>query len=171
MLKKILLLILLFTTISCTTIIDNKYNKNQEVKEPYESIDVEEIIEEQEDKLIVAILLPLSGSAEKVGNAMLQSAELALFNSTIDNIVLMPYDTKGTAFGAVDAINSAIRDGAGLILGPLFTQSTKAILDIAEANNLLVLSFSDNQALLDQNNPNLYLMGLTPQQEIYSIKE
>ncbi len=169
MLKKILLLILLFTTISCTTIIDNKYNKNQEVKEPYESINVEEIVEEQEDKLIVAILLPLSGSAEKVGNAMLQSAELALFNSTIDNIVLMPYDTKGTAFGAVDAINSAIRDGAGLILGPLFTQSTKAILDIAEANNLLVLSFSDNQALLDQNNPNLYLMGLTPQQEIYSI--
>lgn len=169
MLKKILLLILLFTTISCTTIIDNKYNKNQEVKEPYDSINVEEIVEEQEDKLIVAILLPLSGSAEKVGNAMLQAAELALFNSNIDNIFLMPYDTKGTAFGAVDAINSAIRDGAGLILGPLFTQSTKAILDIAEMNNLLVLSFSDNQSLLDRNHSNLYLMGLTPQQEIYRI--
>lgn len=171
MFKKFLVFLLLLNVVACTTI---KLPQTtipivEEVFEPYDSIEVETLAEIQEDKLIVAILLPLSGSAAKVGDAMLQAAELALFNSKIDNIILMPYDTKGTAFGAVDAINAAIRDGAGLVLGPLFTQSTKAILDIAEANNLIVLSFSDNQALLDQNNPNLYLMGLTPQQEIYRM--
>ena len=171
MFKKFLVFLLLLNVVACTTIKLPQTTTPivEEVFEPYDSIEVETLAEIQEDKLIVAILLPLSGSAAKVGDAMLQAAELALFNSKIDNIILMPYDTKGTAFGAVDAINAAIRDGAGLVLGPLFTQSTKAILDIAEANNLIVLSFSDNQALLDQNNPNLYLMGLTPQQEIYRM--
>lgn len=171
MFKKFFTLFLFLIIISCKTMkipqqtVSNSYKQTQ----PYDNINITNFSINQNDKLVVAILLPLSGAAEKVGNSMLKAAELSMFNSKYNNIVLMPYDTKGTSFGAVDAINAAIRDNSDIILGPLFTQSTKAILDIAETNDLLILSFSDNQSLLEKNNPNLYLMGLTPQQEIYRI--
>lgn len=167
--KKFITLFLLLLVIGCETA---KTPQRSIVKQrqPYDNIEVEDLLSSQRDnKLMVGILLPLSGKAEKIGNIMLKSAQLAMFNHKLNNITLMPYDTKGTAFGAVEAINSAIRDGIDIIIGPLFTQSTKAIIDIADMNNLVVLSFSDNQTLLDSKHPNVYLMGMTPKQEIHRI--
>ncbi len=170
MFKKFFGLFLLLLVVACETVkIPQTGTGNSTQNQPYDNIDTISVNISQKNKLKVGILLPLTGTAAKVGNSMLQSAELSLFNSKSNNILLMPYDTKGTSFGAVDAINAAVRDEIDIIIGPLFTQSTKAILDIAETNDLLVLSFSDNQSLLEKNNPNLYLMGLTPQQEIYRI--
>ncbi len=168
MIKKIFTLFILLFVVGCET---TKVPQQQVVqKDPYDSIDTAELLNNQkDDKLLVGILLPLSGRAEKIGSTMLKAAELSMFNHRLNNIVLMPYDTKGTAFGAVDAINEAVRDGVDIILGPYFTQSTKAIMNIADMNNLIVISFSDNQSLLDSKQPNVYLMGLTPKQEIYRM--
>ncbi|HSQ97139.1 MAG TPA: penicillin-binding protein activator [Rickettsiales bacterium] len=167
--KKIFLLLVLFFISSCSSITSYKQASNNEKQEPYDSIDNYDLSETNEKRLVVAILLPLSGKAEKIGNMMLNSAQLAMFNNNINNIIIKPYDTKGTSFGAVDAINEAIRDRVDIVVGPLFTQSTKAILDIAYTNDLLVLSFSDNQDLLSEKYPNIYLMGFTPKQEIDRI--
>lgn len=168
MIKKIFTLFILFFVVACQS---TKVPQQQVVKkDPYDSIDTADLLNNQKDsKLLVGILLPLSGKAEKIGNIMLKAAELSMFNHRLNNILLMPYDTKGTAFGAVDAINEAVRDGVDIILGPFFTQSTKAIMNIADMNNLIVISFSDNQSLLDSKQPNIYLMGLTPKQEIYRM--
>lgn len=169
MIKRFFVLFLLFFVFGCQTTKINQEDKVVE-RDPYDSIDTETLLDNQkDDKLLVGILLPLSGKAEKIGNIMLKAAELSMFNHKLNNIILMPYDTKGTAFGAVDAINEAVRDGVDIVLGPFFTQSTKAILNIADINNLIVISFSDNQSLLDSKQPNLYLMGLTPKQEIYRM--
>ncbi len=161
---------LLFIT-SCGTPKSASKNINIDGQyEPYDSIETDDLVDNQKnDKLSVGVLLPLSGKAEKIGNIMLRAAELSMFNNKLNNISLMPYDTKGTAFGAVEAINAAIRDNVDIIIGPLFTQSTKAIMDIAEMNDVMVLSFSDNQTILDDKHPNIYIMGLTPQQEIYRM--
>ncbi|MDD2840427.1 MAG: penicillin-binding protein activator [Rickettsiales bacterium] len=166
--KKAFFLLVLFFITSCSQFMNYTQQTavTVEQKEPYDSIEEGDLIQTNDKKLLVGILLPLSGKAEKVGNMMLNSAQLAMFDNKLNNIVIKPYDTKGTSFGAVDAINEAVRDKVDIIIGPLFTQSTKAILDIAYTNNLLVLSFSDNQNLLDDKYPNLYLMGFTPKQEI-----
>ena len=162
--KKTFVLFLFFIICSCNTTsnITKTGDTSQSQQQPYDDIAVSDLKNNQEgDKLSVALLLPLSGKAEKVGQIMLKAAQLSMFNNKLNNIVIMPYDTKGTAFGAVEAINAAIRDNADVVLGPLFTQSTKAILDIAEMNNLILISFSDNQNLIDTKHNNLYLMGLT----------
>ena len=168
MLKKFFVFFILFFVFGCET---SKITQEQSIqRDPYDSIETSDLLNNQKNnKLLVGILLPLSGNASKIGNVMLKSAELSMFNHKLNNIVLMPYDTKGTAFGAVEAINEAIRDRVDIIIGPFFTQSTKAIMNIADMNNLIVISFSDNQSLLDTKYPNLYLMGLTPKQEIYRI--
>jgi len=171
MTKRIIALFILVFIVSCKTTTDvQREDAPQNLKEPYDSIEATDLLDDQQDdKLLVGILLPLSGKAEKIGNMMLRAAELSMFNHKLNNIVLMPYDTKGTAFGAVDAINEALRDGVNIVLGPFFTQSTKAIMNIADLNDIIVISFVDNQALLDLKHPNLYLMGLTPKQEIYRM--
>jgi ABC-type branched-subunit amino acid transport system substrate-binding protein len=128
---------------------------------------------ESVDIVKIAILLPLSGKHSKVGTTLLESAQMAIFDSKKENLVLMPFDTKGTAFGAMEAIKQAVREDVNVVLGPLFTSSTKAVTEIARANGIRILSFSNNQGLLDSG---VYLMGFSPEQEIerivsYSIDE
>ncbi|MBT5111158.1 MAG: hypothetical protein HOM25_20930, partial [Rhodospirillaceae bacterium] len=74
----------------------------------------------------VAILLPLSGANATLGRAMLNAAQLSLFELADKNFVLMTYDTRGDAGGAAGAAEIAARDGAGLILGPLLAESVAA---------------------------------------------
>jgi ABC-type branched-subunit amino acid transport system substrate-binding protein len=135
--------------------------------EPISYIDTGKLEDNQENnKLKIALLFPFSGRAERIGDMMFKAAQLSMFNHRISNVELLPFDTKGTDFGAVDAINSAIRSEADVIVGPFSTQETEAVIDIAKANNIIVMSVSDNQNLITKNRPNLYLLGLTPQQEI-----
>ena len=72
----------------------------------------------------VALLLPLTGSGNtpSVAKALKQAAELALFDFDNPSVSLVPKDTKGTPDGARAAAQSAIQDGAELIIGPLFAQ-------------------------------------------------
>lgn len=118
----------------------------------------------REEKLKIAVLLPLSGKAKKIGDSMLQSSQIALFENRKNNAVIMPYDTKGTSFGAINAMNKAVEDNIDVVVGPLFSSSTKAVMDIAHNNKIPVFSFSNDQKLL--NEKGVYLMGIIPEQEI-----
>src|SRR3989337_3242288 len=73
----------------------------------------------------VALLLPVtaSGSTPAVAKALKQAAELALFDFDNPNVTLVPKDTKGTPEGARLAAESALQDGAALIIGPLVAQA------------------------------------------------
>src|SRR5689334_23352426 len=71
----------------------------------------------------IALLLPLTGRARDIGHALQDAAELALFDGAGKDIALVPIDTGDTPEGAVAATERAIREGANLILGPLFSAS------------------------------------------------
>ncbi len=107
----------------------------------------------------VAILLPLSGAQANLGEAMLQGAQMALFDMGYTKFNLMPRDTGGTPNGAATAATSAINDGAQIILGPLFADSVRAIKPIARSKNINVIAFSTDWTLADNNT---YLMGFMP---------
>src|ERR1700719_5380018 len=51
----------------------------------------------------VALLVPLSGANADLGKAMLEAAQLALFNTESERLTLVPRDTAGTAEGAAGA--------------------------------------------------------------------
>jgi len=67
----------------------------------------------------VALLVPLSGANAELGRAILDAAQLALFEVPGERLILVPRDTAGTADGAAKAARAVIDDGAKLILGPL----------------------------------------------------
>jgi ABC-type branched-subunit amino acid transport system substrate-binding protein len=114
----------------------------------------------------VALLLPLSGAQANLGQSMLQGAQMALFEMGYTNFNLMPRDTGGTPSGAVNAANSAINDGAQLILGPLFANSVRAVQPIARASNINIIAFSTDWSLA---NNSTFLMGFMPFTQVERI--
>lgn len=110
-------------------------------------------------KVKVALLAPLSGDHQAIGNALLNAAQLALFDVGSENFELVPRDTKGTPAGAQDAARAAVNDGANLILGPLFSESVSAIKPIARSGNVPIIAFSTDWNVADQNT---YVMGFLP---------
>lgn len=95
----------------------------------------------------VALLLPISatGSTAAVAKGLKQAAELALFDFDNPNVSLVPKDTKGTPEGARLAAQSAVRDGAELIIGPLFAQEVRSAAQVARRSNIPMIAFSSDE--------------------------
>lgn len=104
----------------------------------------------------MAILVPLSGPQGALGQALVNAAQLALFDSGASNITLIPQDTTT---GASKAATAALDEGAQIILGPLFAQDVKAVSPIARGRNVPVIAFSTDWTAVS---PNTYIMGFLP---------
>ena len=111
----------------------------------------------------VALLVPLSGANAELGRAILDAAQLALFEMPGDRLTLVPRDTGGNAEGAAGAARAAIGEGARLILGPLLAAEVAAVKPIARDAHVNVIAFSTSTDLAGGNT---FLMGFLPRQEV-----
>ena len=116
----------------------------------------------------VALLVPLSGREARLGQGLLNAAQLALFSVAEEDFALLPIDTGGTPEGAAAAARAAVEQGARLILGPLFSQSVAAVGPIARAHGIQVVSFSNDRTAAGDG---VYVMGFTPEVQVGRIVE
>lgn len=116
----------------------------------------------------VALLLPLTstGHTAAVAKAMKQAGELALFELDNPDFQLIVKDDKSTPEGAQAAAEEAIREGAELILGPLFAGSVRAVAPVARQAGVPVLAFSNDSQVAGNG---VYLLGFLPQQEVSRV--
>lgn len=114
----------------------------------------------------VALLLPLSGKGSETGQAMLNASQLAIFDLGGDNFELIPRDTMGTPEGARAAAQTAIGEGAQIILGPVFAADAKAITPVALQSGTSVLSFSTDSSVASNGG---FVLGFLPQTQITQI--
>ncbi len=111
----------------------------------------------------VALLVPLTGATAELGQAILNAAQLALFEVPGDRLILVPRDTGGNVDGAVKAARAVIDDGAKLILGPLLAAEVEAVKPLARDAHLNIIAFSTVTELAGGNT---FLMGFLPRQEV-----
>lgn len=114
----------------------------------------------------IAMLLPLTGRANDVGEAMLNAAHLAMSDLGVNQFELMPRDTAGTPEIARAVAETSIQEGATLILGPLFAEDTKAVAPIAAQKNVNVISFSTDVGAVSNNS---FILGFLPQSQIARV--
>jgi ABC-type branched-subunit amino acid transport system substrate-binding protein len=110
-----------------------------------------------------ALLVPLSGANAALGKAMLNAAQLALFETGGDQLTLVPRDTGGTPGGAAGAARGAIAEGARIIFGPLVASEVEAVKPVAAAAHVNVVAFSTVESLAGGNT---FLMGFLPREEV-----
>lgn len=128
---------------------------------------INQYTEDSGAKLRVALLVPLTGKVSLVGQSILNTVEMSMYDNNKKNILLKVYDTKGTTFGAVEAMNKAVKDGIDVVLGPLFSEETKAIKNILKNNNIIAFSLSNDEQL--KNIDNVFVTGSIPEQEIQTL--
>lgn len=116
----------------------------------------------------VALLLPISagGSTPGIAKALKQAGELALFDFDNPNVVLVPKDTRGTPEGARMAAESAVQDGAELIIGPLFAQEVNAVAPIARQAGIPVVAFSSDENVAGNG---VYLLSFVAGRDVQRI--
>lgn len=118
-----------------------------------------------------AILLPFSADnsgARAEAIQLLNAAQLALFEHGTGDLVLMPKDTGGTAGGARQATQAAIRDGADIILGPLFGAAARAAGEEASRFDVPVIAFSTDGSVAGNG---VYLLSFPPETEVARVIE
>ncbi len=114
----------------------------------------------------VGLLLPLSGQHASLGQAMLKAAQMALFEIGHNRFELVPRDTKGTAQGARDAAQSAIQNGVGLLLGPVFADAVRAVKPVAASARINLIGYSTDWTLAGENT---FIMGFLPFDQVERV--
>lgn len=113
-----------------------------------------------------ALLLPLSGRHAAIGQALLNAAQLALFDVADDRFALVVRDTEGTPEGASLAIRSALEERVNVVLGPLFAASAFAVAADTRAVGLNMLTFSNDRAVAGDG---VFIAGMPPGEQVERI--
>ncbi len=111
----------------------------------------------------VALLLPLTGQNAALGNAMLNAAQLALFEQGAPGFEFVPRDTGGTPAGAAEAARAAIASGARVLVGPLTGGETAAAASVARGSGVPMLAMTNDATL---GAPGVWVLGVTPAQQV-----
>lgn len=116
----------------------------------------------------VALLLPLTGQGEtqRIGVAMKQAAELAMFDARTPGITLITKDSRGTPEGAAAAAQAALEEGAEIILGPLLASEVHSVSPLARARNVPVVAFSSVSAAAARGT---YLLSFLPEEQVANV--
>ncbi|ONF45745.1 penicillin-binding protein activator [Methylobacterium radiotolerans] len=116
----------------------------------------------------VALVLPLTGQGSTVGAAMRDAAQLAYDEAQQPDLTLLVEDDRGSPDGAREATQEALRQGAEIVLGPLFAGSVQAAAAVARTAGKPVIGFSTDATVA---NPGVYLLSFLPQPEVDRVIE
>lgn len=116
--------------------------------------------------LQVGLLIPRSGASADLGKDFEDAAILALYDAKLAypggyRLTLIPKDTAGSPSVAVEAAKDLMAKNINIMIGPLYSQSTEAV--VAAANPNLLLSLSNN---MEAAKDNAFIFGFTPESEM-----
>ncbi len=110
----------------------------------------------------IALLIPVTGVYQKMGEELRKGAELALFNSLNPTVELMVFDTMGGQRGRL-AADEAVAAESDIIIGPLFSGAVAEARAIARAASIPMLLLSNNALVASSGS---WLMGYLPEQQL-----
>ena len=106
----------------------------------------------------IALLLPVTGVYQKMGDELRKGAELALFTARNPTVELMVFDTMGGQRGR-RAAEEAVAAESDIMIGPLFSDAVAEARAVAGAANIPMLLLSNNALVASSGS---WLMGYLP---------
>ena len=117
--------------------------------------------------LKVGIMLPITGKHYQIGNSLLNASQLALNKTQNKNIKFFIRDT-GNEDDITKNFYSLLNEDINIILGPIFSKNILKIQPLAKGEDIQIITFSNNTKVTQNN---LYIFGLTLEDEVLSILE
>src|SRR5262249_27919659 len=113
----------------------------------------------------VALILPMTKASgpSNVGIALRNAAELAYLEAGNNDITLLVKDDRSTPEGARAAAQSALSEGADLIIGPLFASSVREVAFVARGAGKPVIAFSTDTSA---TGPELFLLSFLIENDV-----
>jgi branched-chain amino acid transport system substrate-binding protein len=111
----------------------------------------------------IGLLLPLTGNDAGLGRAMLEAAQMALFDIGEETLTLLPRDT---ATGAANAARIALEEGARLVLGPVYSGDVQQVAPLARERGVNVIAFSTDRGVAGNG---VYLISSTPEEQVQRV--
>ncbi len=138
------------------------WEKQEEIKN---NINVEVV----KDKKIIAVLLPLSGKYQKLGENTKKGIALAKSSILESNgIEVSFFDTKGDPFYADELVREILQNqNVVMFLGPLLSDVSERVSYLIQQSGIPMLTFSKNDAFTTGHG--VFRLGITPDTEINSL--
>ena len=118
-----------------------------------------------EKKINVAILMPLTGKDETLGKRLASLIQLGMEDNLQSQINLTTYDARDEKAARM-MMDKIIAKKTKIVLGPLFSPIAQAVIPQAEANNITMITLSNNPALASGN---IYVFGHAPMRQTEKI--
>jgi hypothetical protein len=124
--------------------------------------------EDGRKEFVVGAILPFTGSFSSIGKPIKVALEKAEYDvnkyfedinsssSSSPHFTLLMADSKSSPEGSLVAIKKLHENGANIIVGPAFGATVNAAKEYADANNIILISYSSTSSLLSIKGDNLF---------------
>src|SRR5215213_4570572 len=122
--------------------------------------------EDGRKEFVVGAILPFTGSFSSIGKPITVALEKAEYDvnkyfedinsSSSPHFTLLMADSKSSSEESLVAIKKLHENGAKIIVGPAFGATVNAAKEYADANNIILISYSSTSSLLSIEGDNLF---------------
>ncbi len=139
---------------------------------PNQKTEARKLFSSENTKIEIALLIPVSGKNKELGDSLFNAATLSIFENDLDNqIKLVVFDSKDDSKSTEQAFQKIIERKIRYVIGPVFSTAIPIIEKTAQANQVVVISLSNNHEMLGKVNENggVFLGGILPESQLDKI--
>jgi hypothetical protein len=125
------------------------------------------VAESKNRSLKIAAILPLSGKYEDIGNNLLKTFELTIFELNNLNVSLLPFDNQSTEEGTKFAFQELQNEKIDIVIGPVFFEHLKEISKDPNFSKYIFFSLTNETTDIP---PNVISFGVNINSQINAIK-
>ena len=101
--------------------------------------------------LRIGAILPLTGDYQELGNKILKTFELTIFELSNVDVTLIPFDNNSTEAGTTFAFKERQMQKVDIVLGPIFMKNLVSIVQEENFSKYIFISLSNNNVGLPSN--------------------
>lgn len=124
--------------------------------------------ESKNQELRIGTILPLTGDYQEIGNNVLKTFELTLFELPNVNVTLIPFDNQSSSSGTKFAFQELQTQKIDIILGPIFDENLQSIINENNFSKYTFVSLSNNISNLPEN---VISFGINVNSQILALKK